>query len=215
MLKLLAQCLIAPNFWWEGLQVRMRSRFKDIKLDRPISRAHPQEDGSHERQHSLEGRLQPMARKCHKADMIARMIGKTRAAEKLMRSQKKRVALSIMSSPLQKMSLGAKQYAMAVAMAEAQKKIKVQPVGFFTAGDEANVHSDDFPVSRIHWGTVETKLVSYDIPFALSGDRENERVVTTERETKIVQMIEVYNNVKSNLRQYSMEKQGIDAESTT
>ena len=149
-----------------------------------------------------------------KRDKIARMIGKTRATQKLTRSEKKRLALSIMSSPLQKMSLGAKQYAMAVALNEAQKKVKVQPIGFFAmndAGDEAN---DEFPVRRIHWGTVETKLISYDIPFEVTGDKENERNVTTERAIKIDQMIDVYKNVQSNLREYRVEKKGIDAVST-
>lgn len=83
-------------------------------------------------------------------DRIFRMIGKTRATMSMPVSAKKRVALSIMSSPVQQMSIGVKQYAMAVAVQEAQKQVKVQPIGFFTMGDENGAgDEEEFFVRRI------------------------------------------------------------------
>ena len=71
---------------------------------------------------------------------------------------------------------------MAIALEEAQKKVKVQPIGFFTMGDENE--EDDLPVRRITWGTVETKLVSYDIPFEIPNDTDDTTKETTERNMK-------------------------------
>ena len=118
----------------------------------------------------------PWLIKITKRDKVFRMIGKTRATRDMSLSTRKRVALSIMSSSLQRMSVGAKQYAMAVALQDAQKQVKVQPIGFFTMGDEEKrVHDEEFPVRRISWGTVDTKLVSYDIPIELPGEENKKR----------------------------------------
>ena len=149
----------------------------------------------------------PWLIKITKRDKVFRMIGKTRATRDMSLSTRKRVALSIMSSSLQRMSVGAKQYAMAVALQDAQKQVKVQPIGFFTMGDEEKrVHDEEFPVRRISWGTVDTKLVSYDIPIELPGE-ENKKKITTERRMKIEGVVEISKNVKSNLYEHYNEKQ--------
>ena len=133
---------------------------------------------------SIHSKVQfsPWLERITKRDSVFRMIGKTRATKDMSLSEKKRIALSIMTSPLQKKSIGARQYAMAIALEEAQKKIKVQPIGFFTMGDENE--EDDLPVRRITWGTVETKLVSYDIPFEIPNDTDDTTKETTERNMK-------------------------------
>ena len=51
----------------------------------------------------------PWLANIEKRDRIFRMIGKSRATRGMSLSAKKRVAQSIMSSPLQRMSIGAKQ----------------------------------------------------------------------------------------------------------
>jgi hypothetical protein len=157
--------------------------------------------------------------KTAKRDRIFRMVGKTRATRGMSTSAKKRLALSIMSSPLQRMSIGAKQYAMAVALQEAQKKVKVQPIGFFTMGG-AEDGDEEFTVRRIHWGSVDTRLVSYDIPIEVSDDtnsdkdnKENKTKITTERKMKIDHLVNVSNNVKYNLREHYNEKQAAGATS--
>ena len=161
----------------------------------------------------------PWLAKISKRDRIFRMIGKTRATRDMSPSTKKRVALSIMSSPLKRMSIGAKQYAMAVAIQEAQKKVKVQPLGFFTMGDGENGGGgeEEIPVRRIHWGTVDTKLISYDIPIEVPDettlDSENTKI-TTERVMKIDKIHEVSRNVKNNLREHYMEKHAAGSTST-
>tara|TARA_Y100000389_G_C17097213_1_gene334152 strand:- start:9 stop:581 length:573 start_codon:yes stop_codon:yes gene_type:complete len=159
----------------------------------------------------------PWLAKIAKRDKIFRMIGKTRAARGMSPSAKKRVALSIMPSSLRQMSIGARQYAMAVALQEAQKKVKVQPIGFFTMGDGGD--EEELPVRRIHWGNVDTKLVSYDIPIEIEYDAnpgyENKKMITTERQMKIEKIVEVSNKVKSNLREHYNEKQAADATSMT
>lgn len=133
-------------------------------------------------------------------------------------STKKRVAMSIMSSPLQKMSIGAKQYAMAVALLEAQKQVEVQALG--SMGDDSMGDGDEekFPVRRIHWGTVETRLVSYNTPFEVPDettlDSEKKKKITTERMMKVNQIREVCKNVKNNLREYFNEKQAAESAST-
>ena len=161
----------------------------------------------------------PWLARVAKRDRIFRMIGKARATRDMSLSAKKRVALSIMSSPLQRMSIGAKQYAMAVAVQEAQKKVKVQPLGLFTMGDEENGAGDEeeFPVRRIHWGTVHTRLISYDIPIEVPDettlDSENKKI-TTERMMKIDQIREVSKKVNNNLCEHHMEKHAAKSTST-
>jgi len=159
----------------------------------------------------------PWLAKVAKRDRIFRMIGKTRATRGMSLSAKKRVALSIMSSPLQRMSIGAKQYAMAVAVQDAQKKVKVQPLGFFTMGDKRAGGEQELPVRRICWGTVDTKLISYDIPIEVPDETtlnsENKKT-TTERMMKIDQIHEVSKNVKNNLREHHMEKHAAESTST-
>ena len=156
-----------------------------------------------------------------KKSRVYRLIEKTRATRNMSLSDKKRVALSIMSSPLQRMSNGAKQYAMAVAIQEAQKKVKVQPVGFFTMGDEEDGGGpeNNFTVRRkISWGTVDTRLVSYDIPIEIPDDKnenkENHKKITTERMMKIEQIVNISRNFNENLREYYIEKQASGAIST-
>ena len=159
----------------------------------------------------------PWLAKIAKRDRVFRMIDKTRATRDMSLSAKKRVALSIMSSPLQRMSIGAKQYAMAVAVQEAQKQVKVQPLGFFTMGDEEDGAGgeDEFPVRRIRWGTVDTKLISYDIPIEVPDETNSEnKKITTERMMKIDQIHEVSKNVKNNLREHHMEKYAAESTST-
>ena len=163
----------------------------------------------------------PWLEKITKRDRIFRMIDKTRATRDMSLSAKKRIALSIMPSSLQRMSIGAKQYAMAVKIDEAQKELKVQPLGF-TPGDGDNRDNGGrgeeefpkFPVRRIQWGTVETKLISYDIPIEVpdetSLDAESKKT-TTERMMKIKQ---IHKNVKNNLREHYNEKQAAKSTST-
>jgi hypothetical protein len=154
-----------------------------------------------------------------KRDRIFRMIGKTRATRNMTLSDKKRVALSIMSSPLQRMSIGAKQYAMALAVEEAQNKVKVQPIGFFTPGDGENGTGgeEEFPVRRLQWGTVDTRLISYDIPIEVPDETslnpENKKI-TTERMIKIKHIHEISKNVKFNLREHYNEKRAAGTTST-
>ena len=157
---------------------------------------------------SIHSKVQfsPWLERITKRDRVFRMIGKTRATKDMSLSDKKRIALSIMTSPLQQKSIGAKQYAMAIALEEAQKKIKVQPIGFFTMGDENE--EDDFPVRRITWGTVETKLVSYDTPFEIPNDTDDTKIttkVTTERIMKKQELQRVKQRIKSNLCDYYAE----------
>jgi len=153
----------------------------------------------------------PWFKKIKERDRIIRMIGKTRATRDMSLSTKKRVALSIMSSPLQRMSIGAKQYAMAIAVQEAQKQVKVQPLSFFTMGDGENGGGgeEELPVRRIHWGTADTKLISYDIPIEVPDETnpgpQNKKIMT-ERMMKIDHIHEISKNVKNNLSERCMEK---------
>lgn len=161
----------------------------------------------------------PWLTKITERDRIFRMIGKTHATRNMSLSTKRRVASSIMSSPLQRMSIGAKQYAMAVAVQEAQKQVKVQPLGFFTMGDEENGAGGEekFPVRRIRWGTVDTRLISYDIPIEVPDEttlNSKNKKITTERMMKIDEIHEVSKNVKINLREHHMEKHVAESTST-
>ena len=144
---------------------------------------------------SLHSQIQytPWIKTIVKRDKILRMIGKTRATQNMSTSVKKRIALSIMSSPLQKMSIGAKQYAMANALVEAQKAVKVQPIGYFVS----ELHEERAPKRHITWGNVETKLVSYDIPIILEKVcNEKDTTITTERNMKIEQIRKINQNIK-------------------
>jgi hypothetical protein len=154
---------------------------------------------------SLHSQIQytPWINTIVKRDKILRMIGKTRATQNMSTSVKKRIALSIMSSPLQKMSIGAKQYAMANALVEAQKAVKVQPIGYFVS----ELDEERAPKRHITWGNVETKLVSYDIPIILEKEckenksntnvcNEKDTTITTERNMKIEQINKINRNIK-------------------
>ena len=161
----------------------------------------------------------PWLARITKRDRIFRMIGKTSATRDMSLSAKRCVALSIMSSPLQQMSIGAKQYAMAVEIQRAQKRVKVQPVGFFTMGDGENGGGgeEELPVRRIHWGTVDTKLVSYDMPFEVPDETNlnpEKKKITTERMMKIDRIHEISKNVKNNLHEHYNKKQAVGTTST-
>jgi hypothetical protein len=141
----------------------------------------------------------PLLARIAKRDHIFRIISKIRATKNMTPGAKKSI-----SSPMRRTSIGAKQHARAIALRKGQKNVKVDPVGY-EAGDE-----DELPVRRIRWGTVDTRLVSYDIPFDISDDQENKKITTkttTERLMKIEKIVEISNNLKSNLRDYYNDKQ--------
>lgn len=140
----------------------------------------------------------PWLKRVVKRDKVFRMIGKTREAQDMTRSAKKRIALRIMSTSLQAMSIGAKQYEMAIALQEAQKNVKVQPIGFFTTNLDGE-DDDPLPVRRLRWGNTDTKLISYDIPFTVSDEDLEQEIVTTERKMKMDQITEIKSNVTSNM----------------
>ena len=110
-----------------------------------------------------------------KRDMLLREMGKHWNTRDMSPDEKGRLAVKILPSSLQKMSPGARQYAMATRM---NKRLNSHCVNL-----ESTKDNETSRPCRIKWGGVSIRYVSYDTPYLINEDGEN-LVFETEREMK-------------------------------
>jgi len=131
-----------------------------------------------------------------------RLVGKTPRARCMSPGAKTRLVLEIIPPKLTATTIGRKQYAKAMALLEAQKKVKVQPVVFTTGDGKKN----DTARHRVHWGEVKTTLVDYEFPIELDeGGRDKENTFTTEKKMKADQWADIRVNIKRNIEEKTRE----------